>query len=238
MGFDTPGEPNYMNAAGLRLANAGYVVIAPHIVCSPPGFGKDRIRLDRLARLIGKGLLGFEIFELRRVLDYLGTRQDVLPGHIGILGISQGGKNALFLAALDTRIAAVVVSGFFNNRWNKMLEEEYLLQASRQERLSYVPYLATEEDDKFNPFSAPLFPDHLLGALICPRPLMVQIGGKDPVVYWRDAVKEFELVRKVYSRLGIAERAHASVVRLGGHEIFFDEAKEFLDKWLRAKKND
>lgn len=238
MGFDTPGAANYMNAAGLRLSEAGYVVVAPHIVCSPPGFGKDRIRFDRLARLIGKGLLGFEIFELRRVIDYLETRQDVLPGHIGIFGISQGGQNALFLAALDTRIAAVIVSGYFNNRWNKMLEEEHLSKASRQERQSYVSYLATEEDDKFNPFLTPLFPDHILGALICPRPLMVQIGRKDPIVYWRDAVKEFELVRKIYSRLGIAERAHASVVRLGGHEMFIDEAKGFLDRWLSGHKND
>src|SRR5438046_1760287 len=48
LGFGTVGHDNYMNSAAYRLAQAGYLVIAPQIVCSPPGGGRDRVRLDRL----------------------------------------------------------------------------------------------------------------------------------------------------------------------------------------------
>jgi hypothetical protein len=61
MGFGASGQFNYTNGVGRRLADAGYVVIASQIVCSPPGVGKDRVRLDRLARLANRSLLGVTI---------------------------------------------------------------------------------------------------------------------------------------------------------------------------------
>jgi alpha/beta hydrolase family protein len=233
MGFGTSGQQNYLNSLGHRLASAGYVVIAPQIVCSPPGVGQDRVHLDRLARLSGKSLLGFEMFELSRVVDYLQTRPEVRRDRIGMYGISQGGKSTLFLSALDTRIAAAVCSCYFNNRWNKMIEPERLAKVSAEEGLDYAAYLSLSEDDKFNPLAAPLFPDHLLGALVCPRPFMVEIGRYDPVIYWRDAVEEFERLRRTYDALGLGERALATVAQWGGHEIFYDDAKLFLDRWLK-----
>ena len=234
MGFGSEGQQNYMNALGHRMASAGYVVIAPQIVCSPPGVGQDRVRLDRLARLAGKSLLGFEMFELSRVVDYLQTRPEVDPQRIGMYGISQGGKSTLFLSALDTRIAAAVCSCYYNNRWNKMIEPALLADTAAQEGLAYAAYLGLSEDDKFNPLAAPLFPDHLLGGLICPRPFMVEIGRYDPVIYWRDAVEEYERLHAIYAALGIPERSQATVSQWGGHEIFFDDAKAFLDRWLLA----
>ncbi len=234
MGFGTADKQNYMNGLGHRLASAGYVVIAPQIVCSPPGAGQDRVHLDRLARLSGRSLLGFEMFELSRVIDYLQTRSEVTPGRIGMYGVSQGGKSTLFLSALDTRIAAAVCSCYFNNRWNKMIEPEHLALHSREQGRDYAAYLNLSEDDKFNPMAAPLVPDHLLGALICPRSFMVEIGRYDPVIYWRDAVEEFERLRAIYAQLGLAERAQAVVAQWGGHEIFYDDAKVFLDRWLKA----
>jgi Abhydrolase family len=234
MGFGTTGQQNYLNSLGHRLASSGYVVIAPQIVCSPPGGGADRVFQDRLARLAGRSLLGFEMFELSRVLDYLQTRPEVAADHIGIYGISQGGKSTLFLSALDTRIAAAVCSCYFNNRWNKMIEPQRLAEMAVEEKLDYAAYLTLPEDDKFNPLAAPLFPDHLLGALICPRPFMAEIGRYDPVIYWRDAVEEFERLRGIYVRLGVGDRAQDVVAQWGGHEIFYDDAKTFLDRWLRG----
>lgn len=232
MGYGTAGQFNYTNGAGRRLADAGYVVVAPQIVCSPPGVGKDRVRLDRLARLAGSSLLGFELFELSRVIDWLQTRPEVLPERIGMYGISQGGKSTLYFAALDLRIKAAVCSCYFNHRWNKMLEDRQLAAIGEQEGLAYRSYLAIDEDDKFNPHVAPLWDDPLLGALICPRPFMVEIGRYDPVIYWQDAVAEFARLRQIYEQLGLAERAQALVAHWGGHEMFFDDAKLFLDRWL------
>jgi dienelactone hydrolase len=233
MGFGTTGQFNYTNSAGRRLAEAGYVVIAPQIVCSPPGVGKDRVRLDRLARLAGVSLLGMEMFALSRVVDWLQTRPEVLPDRIGMYGISQGGKSTLYFSALEPRIQAAVCSCYFNQRWNKMLEDRRLDEIGQREGLAYRAYLVTEEDDKFNVNTAPLWPDHLLGALICPRPFMVEIGRYDPVIYWQDAVEEFTRLRQLYTTLGIEERAQALVANWGGHEMFYDDAKRFLDRWLQ-----
>lgn len=233
MGFGTTGQFNYTNSAGRRLAEAGYVVIAPQIVCSPPGVGKDRVRLDRLARLAGLSLLGMEMFALSRVVDWLQTRPEVQPDHIGMYGISQGGKSTLYFSALDPRVKAAVCSCYFNHRWNKMLEDRHLEAIGQREGLAYRSYLAIEEDDKFNVKTAPLWPDHLLGALICPRPFMVEIGRYDPVIYWQDAVEEFTRLHQFYTTLGIDERAQALVANWGGHEMFYDDAKRFLDRWLQ-----
>ncbi|WP_417649362.1 alpha/beta hydrolase, partial [Enterobacter hormaechei] len=50
------------------------------------------------------------IWDLQRVVDYLLTRPDVDPARIGIIGHSLGGKMALYGAAFDPRIKAVVSS--------------------------------------------------------------------------------------------------------------------------------
>ena len=170
------------------LAAAGRVVQAPHIVCSPPGVGTDRVRLDRLARMSARSLLGFEMFELSRMVDYLQTRAEVIPDRTGMYGISPSGKQPLSLA----------------------------------------------EEDKLNPRAAPLWPDHVLASLICPRPFTVEAGRYDPVIDWRDIRAEFELVQEIYRRLGLDERAEITVADRGGHEMLYDGPIRFLDRWLGA----
>jgi dienelactone hydrolase len=44
----------------------------------------------------------------RRVLDWIGARPDLDAGRIGVFGASLGGFNAMYLAALDRRVRAVV----------------------------------------------------------------------------------------------------------------------------------
>ena len=115
-----------------------------------------------------------------------------------------------------------------------MLEDRHLEAIGQQVGLAYRSYLALEEDDKFNVNTAPLWPDHLLGALICPRPFMVEIGRYDPVIYWQDAVEEFTRLQQFYTALGLGERTEALVAHWGGHEMFYDDAKRFLDRWLQG----
>ena len=50
------------------------------------------------------------IWDLQRVVDYLLTRPDVDPANIGIIGHSLGGKMALYGAAFEPRIKAIVSS--------------------------------------------------------------------------------------------------------------------------------
>ena len=226
---------NYMNGCGHRLAAAGYVVLAPHIVCSPPGVGEDRVWLDRLARMSNRSLLGFEMFELSRMIDYLQTRTEVLPDRIGMYGISQGGMSTLFAAACDTRIRAAVCSCYFNDRWRKLFEPEHLRRRGEEEGLDYGAYLYGTEDDKFNPWAAPLWPDSVLASLICPRPFMAEVGRYDSVIDWRDAT--------LLSSTGCGRSTPSSASPSAPRSASPSGAamrcstmgpKRFLERWLRS----
>ena len=61
-------------------------------------------------------MVGWRVWDVMRAIDYLETRDDVESSRIAVMGISGGGTIAFFLSALDTRIAAAVVSGYFQER--------------------------------------------------------------------------------------------------------------------------
>ena len=54
--------------------------------------------------------LGKWVWDAHRLVDYLSTLPEIDHGHIGIIGHSLGGKMALYAAAFDSRINAVVAN--------------------------------------------------------------------------------------------------------------------------------
>jgi cephalosporin-C deacetylase-like acetyl esterase len=58
--------------------------------------------------IVGRSLLGTIIYECLRAVDYLVSRPEVDPKRIMCTGASGGGKQSMFLAALDDRIAGAV----------------------------------------------------------------------------------------------------------------------------------
>ncbi len=58
--------------------------------------------------LVDRSLLGYVMYECIRALDYLNTRDDVDPKRIMCTGASGGGKQSMFFAALDDRLAGAV----------------------------------------------------------------------------------------------------------------------------------
>ncbi len=97
---------------GLALAQRGFVTLA----LEERGFGEldetDHIGLDSVGRLIGRPWLGTVIDDAMLALDYLQSRPDVDGTRLGATGLRLGGGIALFLAALDERIRAVVVQNY------------------------------------------------------------------------------------------------------------------------------
>jgi len=205
---------------GYRLAQLGYVVLAPRMVT----FREKRQRLHRKAMLMGQQLMGAEMFALSRAVDYLETLDFVDADRIGMYGLSQGGQSALWLPACDPRIQVSVCSAFFNLRWKKMVVSD---------GVNYVAYLDTEEEDKFYRGQLLEFSDPEIVSLICPRAFFVEAGKQDQAAYWQFQVEEFERVKELYTRLGIPDRCGIEVFD-GGHEIHFVGAVEFLDRHLRG----
>jgi hypothetical protein len=134
-----------------------------------------------------------------------------------------------FLAALDTSISATACS---------LLHRPLAQNAGRPCRSAfeqprrYKPYLESNEDDKFNPMAAPLWDDHLLGALICPRPLLIESGAEDPYVDPEGAIREARKLADFYSLLGCEERLQTVIAQGVGHEMLVDSAVPFFERWL------
>lgn len=91
-----------------ELAERGFVALAPDY----PNFGDYHI--DVYARGYASATMK-GIWNHLRAVDLLETVPEVKAKRIGVIGHSLGGHNALFLAAFDTRLGAVVTSCGFTS---------------------------------------------------------------------------------------------------------------------------
>ncbi len=95
-----------------ELAERGYVALAPDY----PSFGNDKtdFRRDVYSRGYKSGSMKGIVNHIRAV-DLLVSLPEVDPRRIAVIGHSLGGHNALFVAAFDKRIRAVVTSCGFTS---------------------------------------------------------------------------------------------------------------------------
>lgn len=213
-------QEDYTKRFGLQAVRRGYVVFAPNHVNTV----KMRSWLDRKAIEVGQRLQALEQYKLVRLVDYLTARNDVDAKHVGVYGISWGGRSSMNAAALDKRIAACAISGHFNDLAPKMVKPSE----------HYTAYIQTAEDYAFFSNHFRLFSDADVVSLICPRPVFIEQGRQDRVAYWEISQKAFEPVKQMYEKLSVGERAVFFVFE-GPHEIQGEEALKFFDKWLKAK---
>ncbi|HVT42254.1 MAG TPA: alpha/beta hydrolase family protein [Acidimicrobiales bacterium] len=204
---------------GLHLVERGYVVLAPDLRC----FGErldwnpdDHYACDTNlvhAAMAGWNPLTQNIWDLRRCLDVLEQHPLVDPTRLGMVGISYGGTATLFTAALDARIAACVVSGYFSS-WAVSHKMPWNMCGSQI--LTGMLGRLEHED---------------LGALVAPRPMLVESGTGDDLFPVATATESVRRVRLVYDALGAGDRL-AHDVFAGGHQWHGAVALPFLDRWL------
>jgi len=203
----------------LQLARRGYVVLAPDLRC----FGErldwnpeDHYACDTNlvhAAMAGWNPLTQNIWDLRRCLDVLEQHPLVDPDRIGMVGISYGGTVTLFTAAVDRRVAASVVSGYFSS-WAESHKMPWNMCGSQ---IMFGVLGRLEHED--------------LGALLAPRPLLVESGTEDLLFPVAAATESVRRTRLVYDQYGAAERLVHDVF-VGGHQWHGTEALPFLDHWL------
>jgi dienelactone hydrolase len=116
-----------------RLAEAGVRVLIPtlidrdHRFSARPGLrpspAPHREFVYSAAYGLGRHIVGYEVQRVLAAIDWFSGRKDRrFP--IGVLGYGEGGLIALYAAALDERIDAVGVSGYFGPRerlWSEPL---------------------------------------------------------------------------------------------------------------------
>jgi len=104
-----------------KLAESGCRVIVPMLINRGMGPHKGRANLTareflyRPAFELGRQLVGYEVQKILAVVDWLEKEQGG-QGEIGVFGYGEGGALALYAGALDPRIDAVAVSGYFDDR--------------------------------------------------------------------------------------------------------------------------
>lgn len=156
------GKPNLHYA--LELAQKGFVTLAPDY----PGFGDYRIDV------YAEGYLSATMKGIRnhiRAVDLLASLAEVDPLRIGVIGHSLGGHNALFAAAFDRRIAAVVTSCGFTS-----FRKYYGGDLTGWSHKGYMPRIAEvygKSPDRM-PFD---FPDVLTA--VAPRPVFINAPLRD-----------------------------------------------------------
>jgi hypothetical protein len=107
---------DYLHSIGLRLAEAGYVVLTLEIRTQGYlyGMGETWMTVEGYCCYVlnhGRSLSSFTVSDASAGLNYVLTRNETDPHSIGVCGFCNGGFPAIFLAALDERIDAVVASG-------------------------------------------------------------------------------------------------------------------------------
>jgi len=121
-----PPESQYVR----RLAESGCRILVPMVIdrSMGPHLGRARLTarefLYRSAFELGRHLIGYEVQKVLSAVDWYAQSGAVPTGgrKIGVIGWGEGGLLALYAGALDPRIAAVGVSGYFDDR-NHLWEE-------------------------------------------------------------------------------------------------------------------
>ncbi len=103
-----------------RLAESGCRVLVPVLVSRQiqPRRGvplTHREYLYRSAFELGRHMVGYEVQKVLAAVEWF-TKEAGGDAKVGVIGYGEGGMLALYAAALDTRIDAVCVSGYFDNR--------------------------------------------------------------------------------------------------------------------------
>ena len=229
---DNPGVAEriatYRYNYGEVAAQHGYVVFCP----DARGFGERREtqtqstdqlfnsscrQLAHMGLPLGLTVTGMWTWDLMRLLDYIGTRSECAGQKTGCIGLSGGGLQTLWLSALDERVSCAIDSGYFYG------VKDSLLHLSDNCDCNYVPHLWEMAD----------MGD--LGALIAPRPFMVETGDADPLNGPRgvaNVVEQVAIAESAYRLLGAPERISVDVFH-GPHRWNGEKTLAWLDRWLR-----
>jgi cephalosporin-C deacetylase-like acetyl esterase len=189
---------------GVLMAKNGLVALIVDPICQGERFqilddkGKPKTRggttthvlLDVGSKLVGASVVGYEAWDNMRGIDYLCSRTEVDTTRIGCTGNSGGGTQTKFLMALDERIKAAGPSCAISS-----LQYDFKRSGGQCgcQNLSSEIVLGLEHADYF--------------AMFAPRPVLILAADRDHMFGIDEARKTLREVKRVYSVLGVADRA-------------------------------
>jgi esterase/lipase len=184
---------------GTVLASMGYVTIST-TVSQHEVYEKGRL------------LMAERLWDLMRCVDYLQSMPDVDDRRIGCAGLSLGGEMAMWLGAMDERIAATVSAGFLTVMDH--MEQNHCMCWKFDGLRALVDY-------------ADIY------SLIAPRPLQCQNGMRElPSQFYVPLARQaMEEVRMIYKDMNRPENVILDV-HDEGHVIDLPALVYFFEKHL------
>lgn len=208
-----PADPLKIEAGGdfARQAVArGYLAVC----IEQSGFGERRERAIKGATanttaanhayLLGRSLVGERATDVSSVIDWLGASDAGDDRRIFAMGSSSGGTSAIYAAAMDDRVCAVLASGCIGYIGETILRRY-------NEGQAVVPGI-------LNHFE---FDDVL--ALIAPRPLIGVSGLKDHIFPFDGCERAMDSASSIYKAFN-ATHALKAVAGDAGHRFYPDIA--------------
>lgn len=166
---------------------------------------------------------------LHRCVDYLVTDKDIDAKRICVTGHSRRGKTALLAAAFDERVALCVPhqSGTGGTALSRENDQETI------ERINRVfPHWFNDLFPEFNDKEETLPIDqHLLIALVAPRPLLDTQGKQDQWANGKSAWRAIEAAGDVYEFLGSSKKPS----RVEAAKITPENTAPLMQYWLDTK---
>lgn len=199
-------------AYGMELAERGFAVIAPDAI----GFGERRKdhphALYRTADQFfsahpAGSAMGKMVFDLQRLIDVLGTMEEVDSSRIGCIGHSHGGYGTFSAMVFEPRIRAGVISCGVSMLRSDPTPDRWWRKTALIPRLGLYEHAIEETPVDF----------HQWLALVAPRPLMVSAALADTIFPETDnLIWVVQQLKRVYRLYGARGRFHPWIFR-GGH---------------------
>lgn len=208
---------------GEQMAERGFITICPDWrgfgervgYQDNPFPGRDKCNIYFLQHLIlGRTLLGANIFDGMRAIDFLLTRKEVDKEKIGCMGLSFGGTMTTYLTLLDDRIKAGDIICYATTTLHYAVNRPNFCGSQ------IVPYLYKYADV-----------GDVISA-ICPKPLLIESGANDTCFWIDSAKKAHRKVKNVYKAAGVEKNLWIEVFP-GEHSFSGKMAFDFFDKYLK-----
>lgn len=205
--------PSYQSFAQ-GLARQGYIVLifdpvsqGERIQYPADDAAKSRIGIGVLEHLhegnqqflINEFLGTTRAWDAIRALDYLQSREDVIPHQIGITGSSGGGTLTMWLCGLDSRwgmaAPSCAVTSFYRNFQNELpTDTEQCPPEALQFGLDHADFVA----------------------VMAPKPVVI-LAQEEDFFDVRGTIQAYEELRKIWRLLGHEENLKLSIAP-GGHD--------------------
>jgi hypothetical protein len=210
-----------LHKIGREAVKRGYIVWAPMLLVrnayanEPNDPEANRNVFARKAKLVGTSLDAIHMYKIIKSTEaIIKSRSEIDSKRVGMTGLSLGCYYTLHVMAVFPLIKVGAPSAYF------VEQAEFLRNAAIKN-----PDVSIT-DNILNTFGFA----QIVG-LICPRPLLIQLGKNDKTFHTDGALREIEKAEMYYKKLGVGNNFLFSEHN-GGHEYEVESILSFIDKYL------